>query len=408
MRILYLAHRIPYPPDKGDKIRAYHQLRHLAGEHEVYLSTLVDDRADLDNDVALRQLCREVDAAWLGPIAARGRALRALLGGQAFSPAFFAQPALAARVEQRLQRGGWDAVLVFSSGAGGLLPGWLPPATVPCLADFCDLDSAKWSALATRAPAPRRWLYAAEAARLADYELRFGDRCHSVVFATPQEAEDFTLLGTTPAPPGVHVIANGVDHAAFARGDRPRAADPSIVFTGAMDYRPNFEAAAWFIDNVWPFVLERVPRASLWIVGRQPPASLMALGNRPGVRVTGTVPDVRPYLHAAWVSVAPLLVARGVQNKVLEAMAAGVPTIISPAVARGLEARPETDTLCADSAPEWKQAVVALLQDAAARDRLGRAGLTYVHRHHDWTQHGRRWLELLSAAAAGERTEVAA
>lgn len=407
MRILYLAHRIPYPPDKGDKIRAYHQLRHLAAAHEVHLATLVDDRADQQHDEVLRQMCRNVDAQWIGPLAARGRALRALLRGEAFSPAFFAQPQLSARVASRLQRGGWDAVMLFSSGAGGLLPGGLPPAGTVCVADFCDLDSAKWAAMAARAPVPRRWLYAAEATNLARYELQLGGSCQRVVFATPQEAEDYANLDTGRSLPLLEVIANGVDHEAFARDDRPQSAEPTVVFTGAMDYRPNHEAAAWFIQAVWPRILERSPRANLWVVGRQPPPSLVTLGQRPGVRVTGTVADVRPYLHAAWVAVAPLAVARGVQNKVLEAMAATLPTVISPAVARGIHATPGSDTVVADGADGWTEAVVSLLEDSRARGHIARAGERYVRREHDWTRHGKRWLEVLEQVSQ-DRRRVAA
>jgi sugar transferase (PEP-CTERM/EpsH1 system associated) len=409
MRILYLAHRIPYPPNKGDKIRAYHQLRHLAAEHEVHLCTLVDDPDDMRHAETLRELCSEVDAFWLGAMPARARALVALLSGRSFSPAFFGEPRAAARVGQLLEGGGWDASIIFSSGVGGLLPDSLPPRGLVTLADYCDLDSAKWSALARGSTAPRSWMYGAEARALARYELDFADRCERIVFATPLEAEDFAALAGSRSVPPIEVIANGVDHDFFANdGSVPMADKPTIVFTGAMDYRPNFEAANWFIDEVWPELLQRHPDARLRIVGREPPRSLQARGDRPGIEVTGTVPDIRPYLHSAWLSIAPIKVARGVQNKVLEAMAATLPTIISPAVDRGLEARADVETLVADDRAEWLEAVSSLLLDPRRREELGKAGERYVRRRHHWDRHGREWLDLLAAEANDTRRRGAA
>jgi len=408
MRILYLAHRIPYPPNKGDKLRAYHQLRHLAAAHEVHLCTLVDDPDDMQHVGTLRQLCAEVDAFPLPPLPARVRAFEALVQRRSFSPAFFGDPRAAARVHELLREQHWDAVMVFSSGAGGLLPDRLPQRDMVTLADFCDLDSAKWRALAARAGAPQRWLYGAEAVALERYELEFAARCAGVVFATPLEADDFaTLSGQRTAAP-VDVIANGVDHDYFAHPGTAVAAAPTLVFTGAMDYRPNFEGANEFIDTIWPRVRELHPDARLQIVGRQPPAGLRGRGSVPGVEVTGTVADIRPYLHGAWASIAPLAVARGVQNKVLEAMAAGLPTIISPAVARGLEAADGIETLVAPNPADWIDAISALLVDGDRRRTIGTAGNRYVTRTHHWDAHGRAWLELLDRSVAGDAVREAA
>lgn len=408
MRILYLAHRIPYPPNKGDKVRAYHQLRHLAVEHEVHLVTLVDDPDDMRHADTLRRLCAGVDAFPLAPLPARLRAVEALVQRRSFSPAFFGDPRAAARVRELLREGGWDAVVLFSSGAGGLLPDQMPPRDVPTLADFCDLDSAKWRALAERAGLPRRLLFGAEARALESYELDFAARCAAVVFATPLEAEDFVDLAGDRAVPPVGIIANGVDHDYFANPGTAPAGVPTIVFTGAMDYRPNFEGAQDFIDRVWPGVHQRHPDARLRIVGREPPASLRSRAEVPGVEVTGTVPDIRPWLHDAWVAIAPIQVARGVQNKVLEAMAAGLPTIISPAVERGLEARIGSETLMADEPAAWVAALDALIDSSVLRTAIGKAGNAYVRRTHHWDAHGHAWLDLLAATTPRARVREVA
>lgn len=400
MRILYLAHRIPYPPDKGDKIRAYHQIRHLARDHEIDLCTLIDDPADRRHVTDLRELCARVTAIDLPPRRARLRAGLALLSGRPFSPAFFREPELARRVAEQARATRYDAVVLFCSAMGGLLPPELVRSGVPILADYCDLDSAKWRALARAGNPARRLAFAREGRALARHEARLGRRCRAVVFATPLEAEDFLALPGGGSAADVRVIANGVDHARFARGAGAPSATPSVVFTGAMDYLPNHLGALWFIDRVWPRIHSAMPCARLRVVGRDPRRDLLRRDGTPGLEITGTVPDVRPYLHEAWLAVAPLRVARGVQNKVLEAMAAGVPTLISPAVSRGLEARGGEETLVADGEEAWAATVLRLLLAPCVRKGLARNGLEYVRRNHDWEAHGRSWDALLAEATA--------
>lgn len=404
MKILYLAHRIPYPPDKGDKIRAYHQIRHLAERHDVHLYTLVDDEDDWLWVPELEQICARVHAFRLSPWGAIARAGTACAFGAAFSPAFFGESRLQAAVAEAVEKQNFDAAIVFCSAMMAALP--KRTGNLPILADYCDLDSAKWEAYANRSHPPRSWLFSAEARRLAAFEIRGAGRSCRTVFATGLEAEDFMRLPGGSSQP-VEVIPNGVDHAAFARSEVEPDSEPSVIFTGAMDYRPNHEGAVWFLDRVWEGVRAQMPRARLYIVGRDPRPGLAAHDGRNGVRVTGTVPRIQPWLHRAWLSVAPLQVARGVQNKVLEAMASGVATMVSPAVSRGLEARTGIETLVVEGADAWTANVVRLLHNHDARAGLAQAGLSYVRSHHDWNAHGRAWERLLHLSTRTDARGVA-
>ena len=296
--------------------------------------------------------------------------------------------------------------MLFCTGTGELRndPGAIE---FPWIADYCDLDSAKWAALAEQGGATSL-MHRAEATRLGRYETSLATRCRRVIFATQLEADDFlTLRDRGPVPPAtedeVAVIANGVDHDYFApdRGNdiAKRSAKSTIVFTGAMDYQPNYDAALWFIENVWPQLRARGDHR-LNIVGRQPPRQLAAYSGRDGIEVTGSVPDIRPYLHGASIAVAPLRVARGVQNKVLEAMATATPTVISPAVARGIEARPGEQTVVAHEPAQWVHEIESLLHDRQRRTALADAGHNYVTHHHDWKRHGDRLLSIVSTVAA--------
>ena len=246
MNLLYIAHRIPYPPNKGDKIRSYHQIRQLGAVHEVDLCTLFDDPRDQQYVGDLSKLCAEVTAIPLSSWGARARAAWALATGRSFSPAFFCEPGLRSAIAERCRMRRYDAVVLFGSMMGALLP-WQPErGSIPCLADYCDLDSAKWAAFSEYGSPPRRALYRAEARRLGDYEQRLARDCHRVVFATAAEAEDFCALykdmEMETIAPNVEVVPNGVDHDYFAACKITAATTPTVVFTGAMDYLPNFQA----------------------------------------------------------------------------------------------------------------------------------------------------------------------
>jgi sugar transferase (PEP-CTERM/EpsH1 system associated) len=382
-RILFLPHRLPYPPDKGDKIRSYHLLRHLAARHEVTLATFVDDAADEAHLPALRAWCRAMHVARLHPRRARAASLLALLGSGPLTLRYYHDATLLRWVVQEARRSPFDCALVFSSSMvpyAQALPG------TPMLLDLVDVDSAKWASFAQHRRWPLSWPFAREGRTLLAFERRAVSQAHRTYLCTEQERELF--LNLAPEARGrVDVLRNGVDADHYSPDPRrPSPFEPGerpIVFTGAMDYWPNADAVAWFAAEVLPALRARFGGARFHIVGRNPTPAVKALAGD-AVRVTGTVPDVRPYLQHAAVVVAPMRVARGIQNKILEAMAMARPVVCTTACAGALDARVGGELLAAQTPHELMQATAGLLEDAQLAHAIGAAGRERVLRTYAW------------------------
>jgi len=398
-RLLFLAHRIPYPPEKGEKIRSWHMLRHLAERWEVDLGCLADDPADLAHLPVLRAVCRAVECR---PTGARSRlAARALLRARPGLPltlGWFHDPGLDRWVQDGLLAGRYDAALVYSSAMAPYLMG--PAARRPGLRrvlDFVDVDSEKWLAYTDGARAPMRQVWAREARTLLAFERRAALSFDRSVFVSAEEARRFAELAPDCADRLDHVD-NGVELDRFDPSRSypdPFAGAPALVFTGTMDYRPNVEAVTWFAGAVMPLLRARDPAPEFWIVGASPAPAVRALAGIPGVRVTGAVPDVRPYIARAAVSVAPLRIARGIQNKVLEAMAMARPVVASSQAFEGVRAVPGRDLLVADGAAATAARIGAVLD--GAHPGLGAAARAAVAAGHDWSATLRRLDPLLEA-----------
>jgi len=378
-RILYLVHRLPYPPNKGDKVRSYHLLRHLAERHELLLGTFVDDPEDEAHVATLRPWCADVMAVRLHPGRARVASLSGLLHGEPLTLAYYRDPALMAWV--RRQR--VDAAVVFSSSMAQYAEG----LDVPVLVDFVDVDSAKWTDYAKAHRWPMSWLYRREGDQLLAYERRVAAQARRSFFVTEQETALF--VERAPECAGrVQSVGNGVDTAYFAPDpDRANPYGPDelpVVFTGAMDYWPNADAVVWFCAEVLPALRQRWPSIRLSVVGRSPTAAVQALAGD-AVRVTGTVPDVRPWLQHAAVVVAPLRLARGIQNKVLEAMAMARPVVAARSCVDAVDADPGTHLLAATTAAEFVQAVGELLAQPARAADMGRAARACVEARYGWS-----------------------
>lgn len=397
--LLYLVHRLPYPPDKGDKVRSYHLLKHLVAGHRVFLGSFVDDPADAVHLPALRALCADVCARPLDPRLGKLRSLSALATGQALTLRYYHDAALHRWVRETAARERLDAAIVFSSSMGPYaeaLPG------VPMLVDLVDVDSAKWTEYAPRHRWPLSWLYRREGRRLLDYERRLVGRARQSFLVTEKETELFRRLAPE-AGPRVQPLGNGVDAAFFAPAEgRPSpfaAAEEPLVFTGAMDYWPNVDAVVWFATEVLPRLRERRPALRFHIVGRSPTAAVQALAGD-AVNVTGTVPDVRPYLQHAAAVVAPLRLARGVQNKVLEAMAMARPVVCARSCAEAIDAQPGRDLLAAEQVADYVAQVERLLDEPQQAAAIGAAGRRCVVEHYGWSARLAPLDRLLPAGAA--------
>ncbi len=384
MNILYIAHRIPYPPNKGEKIRAFHQICALSTKHRVHVACLVDDREDLQYADALGKYCASVDIVYRDGVRSRLLMAAAMVARTPLSVAAFWSRALFRKIEQRLASEKIDRILVSSSAMAEYVRR-IP--VIPTVVDFVDVDSDKWRLYAERHPFPRSWIYRLEAARLARYEERVGTSVDAVTVVSEKEA---SLLRMRLGDGKISVIPNGVDLDYFSAGgnDDGAAGQPAIVFTGAMDYFPNIDAVEFFCEAILPRVRLVRPDTRFFIVGREPVRKVRALARRENVVVTGSVADVRPYLAQASVAVAPFRIARGIQNKVLEAMAMQRPVVGTSQAFQGIPATREDGVWIADSVDALSQAVLTLLGDRNLRRQEGLRARRYVERHHQWRDYG--------------------
>jgi polysaccharide biosynthesis protein PslH len=401
-RLLFLAHRLPYPPDKGDRIRSWHMLEHLAQRFEVDLGCLSDDPADADHLPRLRGLCATVECVpvRLG-LAAGARALLRARPGLPLTLGWFHAPRLQAWVAEGLASGRYHAAFVYSSAMAQYVlatPGWdAVPARV---LDLVDVDSEKWLAYAAEARLPRRQIWAREARTLLAYERQAAAAFDHTILVSEAERDRFVQLAPEAAA-RTSWVDNGVDLARFdpavGFSNPYTSGRPALVFTGTMDYRPNIQAVLWFAREVMPLLRGGGVAPEFHIVGARPSDAVRALAVQPDIHVTGRVADTRPYIAHAAAAVAPLLIARGVQNKLLEAMAMGRPVIASSPAFEGIRATPGRDLLVADGAAATARAIAEVLR--GRHPALGAAGRLAMERGHDWSVTLRRLDALLTPAA---------
>lgn len=383
--ILFLAHRVPFPPNKGDKIRAYHELLHLGRRHDIWLGAPADDPADLAHLSQAKAQFRDAYFGLVGPVQTGLNLAAAALSGRPLSVARFYHPGLMAWCDRILRDIEPDLVFVFSSAAAQFVQGRMRGKT-RMITDFVDADAEKWRAYEETSTGPKRALYGAEFRRLVRYETAIAQASASGIFVSETERAIFARL-IPAAAPRLAVVPNGVDTEFFKPAPEFGAVKPGgIVFSGTMDYKPNIEAVSWFANDILPLVRNRVPNAHLNIVGAKPAPAVLALAKRDGVSVTGSVPDMRPWLQQACVVVAPLKIARGIQNKVLEAMAMARPVVTTPQALDGITARPGIDLLVAGDAAEFAEKVVTALEGRAP-PAMGANARAAVIEHHSWAHH---------------------
>ena len=388
MRVLFLAHRLPFPPNKGDKIRSYNELHYLAQRHEVHVATLVDDASDLKHVPALQAQVRSLVFERIDSRLRKVFAARSLLGSRPVTLSYFYSPELQRRIDALIDQHDFDCCICFSSPMAEYLfrsrhaQGKL--RNVARLMDFIDIDSLKWAQYAERSPPWKAWIYRHEAVSLARYERRIAEQFDRLFVVSEQER----ALFPGGAPPNLHAMSNGVDLDFFSptQGKRGSLGKRALVFTGVMNYWPNIEGVQWFVEQVLPQVQAALADTTFHIVGSKPSPEVRRLAERPGVFVTGFVEDVRDYLVSAAVCVVPLRIARGIQNKVLEAMAMGRPIVSTPQAFEGVHAERGRDVAVAADASAFAAAVVALLQDPDSAERLGANARACVERHYSWSE----------------------
>lgn len=392
MNILFLAHRIPFPPDKGDKIRSYHEIKYLSGKHNVYLGTILDEESDKRHVPNLRKYCKDVYAVFFNK---KVRLVKNIFLGRSFSVSSFYSPELQTYVDHVLNDVKIDVIICFCSSmaeyvfkASMFTRGFDHAPRL--IMDFVDLDSDKWLQYSKYSRWLWRLIYRIESMRLFAYEKKINRYFHHSVFVAKREVNIFRkMAGETK---NVHEISNGVDLDYFSFdlsvGENSEIGKPEdlflIVFTGIMDYFANEDGVKWFCERIFPLIKKRISNVEFYIVGNRPTNVVWNLSEMDGVTVTGYVDDIRDYYARADICVAPLRIARGLQNKVLEAMATGNAVVATSNASEGICCHAGEDIIVADDTFGFAEAVIELLLNEDKRKKLGENARQNIQRNYSW------------------------
>ncbi|MEY5100491.1 MAG: hypothetical protein RJA36_3210 [Pseudomonadota bacterium] len=379
MKILYVCHRFPFPPKSGSKIRAFNMIRHLSERHEVTVCSLARSQDEAQEGRGITPHCHRYEMALVSNPVQTLRMVARLPTAMPSSMGYFYSHDLARRIRRLVAQQRFDLIFVHCSSVAQYVEGI---NGIPKILDFCDMDSQKWLEYVAYKPFPLKAGFWLEGRKMEREEKRLARRFDFCTTATPAEWETLESYGTGVAADWFPI---GVDADFFQPDGQGYDAD-TISFVGRMDYYPNQEAMFRFCDQVWPLLRQRRPGMKLLIVGADPTPEVCRLGELPGVTVTGSVPDVRPYILSSAATVAPLNIARGTQNKILEAMAMGVPVVSSRIAAGGVDALADEHFLVADTPLQYADAIARLAGDPVERERLARAGRDRMLSHHAWTQ----------------------
>lgn len=402
--LLFLVHRIPYPPNKGDKIRSWNILDRLAGRYHVHVGAFVDDPHDWQFTDRVDAICASTHFQQLDRRQGLMRSIPCLFTGEPLTNGYYRDRLMRQWVAETVSRYPIERVFVYSSSMAQYIPGNLS-ASSQVIVDFVDIDSDKWRQYADRKSWPMKQVYRREARTLFDIEKKVARGADASVFVSEDEAALFRTMAPDVAD-RVFGIANGVDCAFFdpqVALENPYADGRTVfVFTGAMDYWANVDAVCWFADEIFPKIQAMLPDSEFCIVGANPAPEVMKLGEQPGVTVTGRVEDVRPFIVHATISVAPLRVARGIQNKVLEAMALEMPVLATPQAMEGIAAIDGEEVSVAETASAFADAAVRL---AAAADRaeIGRRARCRVLESYGWLTSLQRFESILEGGSPGDK-----
>lgn len=377
MEILYLCHRFPYPPRRGGKIRPFNMIRHLSKRHRVTVASLVrSETEELEGrglaDYATSVLVARVSEPWQTL-----RMIHRLPSRTPSSMGYFYSRDLERTIQRECNDRRFDLIFVHCSSVAQYVA---DIQGIPKILDFGDMDSQKWLTYALVRQWPFNLGYQIEGRKLEREERRLASSFDVCTCTTRMELD--TLRGYE-VDTDTDWFPNGVDAEYFSPGDS--AYDPNLIsFIGRMDYYPNQQCMIDFCDRIFPSIKSQRPETKLIIVGANPSRAIRRLAERPGVSVTGSVSDVRPYVRKSALMVAPLSIARGTQNKILEAMAMGVPTVTSELAAKGVDAVAGEHLLTASSPEAYVAAVLRLLDDPNEREHIAEKGRKRVLSHHDW------------------------
>jgi len=367
MRVLYLTHSCPYPPNKGDRIRNFHILKHLAKTHEVTLMYPSFSSEDSQHAELLNKFCCSVKTVQLSRFMGNLKCCVSLLGNQPLTNAYFYSRSLQDLVNQEL----CDAIVVDCSSMAQYVRG----INTPRIIDFVDVDSDKWRHYADMTSFPKSLVYKREYRQLQRLEAKLVEEFDASIVISEEEKIHL------PESDRLFVVRNGIDLEYFSPQCAPNP--NTVIFTGAMNYFPNIEGVLFFHGEVLPRIQQEIPSVKLIIGGMDPDPSIQQLESE-HVIVTGFVPDMREYLEQAAVCVVPLRIAKGIQNKVLEAMAMGIPVVSTSGANSGINAVDNRDLILADDPQSFADAVVKLLRNENVRGTIASNARGFVEKEFSW------------------------
>ncbi|MBU2894690.1 TIGR03087 family PEP-CTERM/XrtA system glycosyltransferase [Colwellia sp. D2M02] len=367
--LLFLCHRIPFPPNKGDKIRSFNILKKLSETYAIHLGCFIDDPFDKQYVDGLNKYCASVFHLDQNKTFSKIKGLSGFFTGKPITLPYYYDKRMAQWTSAIVAEHKIAKVFVYSSSMAQYCQESRYSALERVI-DFVDVDSDKWRQYAQKKQGVAKWFFNREYRLLAQVEDEICAEFSHSLFVSPDEAALFSARQPIALQKSVHGVLNGVDidffdpQADFS-AESPVPTVPFISFTGAMDYWANVDAVLWFVKYVWPFIIAKNPQAIFCIVGGNPSSEVLALADQPGIVVTGRVHDIRPFIAKATCVVAPLQIARGIQNKVLEAMSLNKAIVVTTMAMEGINAKESSGVVISDEASVYAQACLKYLNDSA-------------------------------------------
>lgn len=401
MRILYLSHRIPYPPNKGDKLRAFNEIKFLSKNHKIDLFTLYDDLSDAKYIEHLKGFCANVEAEFIQPAIKKIFSLSTLFfSKRSCTEYYFYSRKLHEIVCRNVTEKKYDLIFLYCSSMYQYIDTrW----KIPVVIDFVDVDSDKWIQYSRYASFPKNKIFKIEGGKISSLENEILKNADASFIVTQKEAD---FLQKSNPDSKVYAVPNGIDFDFFDSMKVPPnpelAKQDYIVFTGAMDYFPNEDGVIYFYKEIFPAIKKEFPAIKFFIVGRNPGEKVIQLSENKDVVVTGAVDDIRPYIKHAKIAVVPLRMARGIQNKILEAAAMGVAVICTSVAHEGLELIPDHEIIVEDNPAEFASQTINLLQKDSERNRIAVNALKKLHQKYDWPKN-LEFMEKIIAYAHGSK-----
>lgn len=404
-----MSHRIPFPPNKGEKIRTFHQIKYLVEQgYDVSVIAPYQDESELE---FYDQLKQQFGVTAIG-IKLKYKMFRLALGimtAKPLSVANFYSRRLQKILDKKLATNEIDVLIcTASSMAEYVFKSDYFSSTqnhTRFYMDFMDLDSDKWRQYAEKTTYPQRLIYQREARLMAQYENKTSDLFDACFFITDTETNLFKTHYSKAK--NIFSVENGIDTTMFKPSKTETNSErPILLFTGVMDYSPNIDAVVWFVKHVWPQVTKKWPNAEFYIAGMNPSEKVRALADNQGVEVTGFVEDILPYYHKSTIFVAPFRIARGVQNKVLQAFACGIPVVSSPMGAEGIRCTNEQNILIAESPDDYFEHIVRLTETPTLMSEISAKALDTIQRHYSWEGVLAPFMQIISQTLPSNDTEV--